>query len=298
MAIQWLLSGHKLINWGTVMRLVKHLLLEPFVHFLALGALIFLAYGLVVPETVRQDDTVILVTTDRVEQLKAGFKRVRLRDPTEAELKGLIGEHLKQEVLYRSALELGLERNDPVIRNRLRYKLEFLADSGAQLLDPADDVLAAFLAEKPDAYQSAARYSFYQIFLGTNPTADQVDSVKQSAVKIGTGSGIENLGQRTLLPIQLNNATSREIGAKFGKNFAPAFSEVPVKKWFGPVISGFGKHLVYIAQMTPGRLPALAEVRDAVLRDWQVQRASEIREAQYQSLLKNFRIEYADGVVK
>jgi len=278
-----------------VVRLVKTFLKEPFFHFLALGVLIFFVYGMLVPDTQRQDGNVIRVSADRIEQLKAAFKGARGREPAKNELDGLVVDYLKQEVLYRSALELGLDRNDQVIRNRLRSKMEFLADSGAKLLDPGDEELATYMSARPDIYSKPPRFTFRQIFLGANPSAQEVETVTLAARQAGLGPEIENLGQSIMLPGRLSNVAPLELDARFGGVFAKGVAKLTTGQWSGPAKSGFGWHLVYIEEMVPGSLLDLSDAREPVLRDWQVERGIEIRNAQYKQLRARYTVEFADG---
>jgi hypothetical protein len=104
---------------------MKAVLREPLVHFLSLGALLFLYFewngGASGAGSKR-----IVITPGLVEHLATGFARTWQRPPTNEELKGLIDEYVKEEIATREAVAMGLDRDDTIIRRRLRQKPEFL----------------------------------------------------------------------------------------------------------------------------------------------------------------------------
>ena len=104
--------------------MLKRILREPLVHFLALALLIFAAHGLL--RTGADAPEKIVVSASKIEQMAKVFTKTWQRSPTADELKGMIDDYVKEEVLVRQALELGLDRDDTVVRRRLRQKIEFL----------------------------------------------------------------------------------------------------------------------------------------------------------------------------
>ena len=140
------------------------LLREPLVHFLVLGAALFLLYKIVADPVGDRSDRIV-VTSGHIERLVEGWKRTWQRPPTRKELEGLIEDHIREEILYREARAMGLDRDDTIIRRRLRQKMEFLfEDLGAQA-NPSDEELQAFLDKNPDAFRVATRVTFSHIYL-------------------------------------------------------------------------------------------------------------------------------------
>ena len=277
------------------MLLLKRVFAEPFVHFLLLGALIFLLFGTLDDGVGEERENTILVTEARIASLQAGFRQVWLRDPTADETQGMIEDFIREEVLYREALALGLDRDDPAIRKRLRYKIEFLADSGAEPTDPGDEVLLAYLKTNAERYRVMPQIAFRQIYLGENPRQVDIERAREAAAEIGLDGGFERLGLSRLLPARVGPAGPGEIDGAFGAGFYTVLSGQPVQKWVGPVTSGFGEHLVLVTAREPGRMPNLAEIRGAVLRDWRAVRAKEAQEVFFQQLRSRYRIEIANA---
>lgn len=276
------------------MTIARRIIAEPFVQFLALGAVIFALYGAVEDPSASDARDTITVSPARIEQLRGGFERIWNRPPTGEELDGLIDDHVRGEVLYREALALGLDRDDPMIRNRLRYKLEFLADSGAQLIEPDDEVLAAFLEENAGKYAIGPRIALRQIYLGENPSEAEVAAAAAAAEEIGAGPAWRDLGERSLLPAEIGPVDRRGVDDQFGPGFFDQVAAHPEGAWAGPVRSAFGLHLAQVVEREAGRAPELSEIRDAVLRDWRIRRAEELKQEQFERLRARYRVIVAD----
>jgi len=269
---------------------LKRLLKEPLLHFLAIGGLLFLAYGQLNEATPETDDKVIIVSSTRIEQIKKGFNAVWNHLPNDQELKGLIEQEIRQEVYYRDALDLGLDKNDEAVRRRLRQKLEFLSDTGNYLQAPAEGELEAYYAANQQKYQQEPRLSFEQIFLGENPseklTREALESLKSDA-----RSEPYNIGVRSLLPGQMKLARPTAIDNTFGPGFYATISNFSPGKWDGPVQSSYGVHLVRTLSGLPGRLPQLSEIRNTVFTDWQASKIEQAREQDYARRRAQYQIE-------
>jgi hypothetical protein len=107
------------------------LLREPLLHFAVLGALLFALHGWLGAGTV--EDAEIVVPAHTVAALARDFERAYERPATQAELDELIGEYVREEVYYREAVAAGLDRDDAIIRRRLRQKMEFAAEKPEEL---------------------------------------------------------------------------------------------------------------------------------------------------------------------
>ncbi len=267
------------------------LLREPFLHFLLLGAGLFGLFHLANRRDTR-DPVAIVVSTGRIEHLTATFIRTWRRPPTPHELQSLIDDDVREEVLYREALALGLDRDDTIVRRRLRQKMEFLAESAAAEVEPREEELAAYLGHHADAYRVPDRFSFRQIYLDPQRHAERLPSeVERIRAALANGTADAALGDASLLPSGFHDVTAREASATFGEDFAARLIDLPVGRWEGPVASGYGVHLVHVDARTPGRNATLDEVRDAVRRDWANERRIAATDAQVRRLLERYRID-------
>ncbi len=111
---------------------MKFFLREPLVHFLLIGATLFLIFA-IFDDPAGPQSSRIVITDGQIEYLQASFARTRQHTPTEQELRGLIDDYVREEIFYREALALGLDKDDTVIRRRLRQKLELMSDDLAGL---------------------------------------------------------------------------------------------------------------------------------------------------------------------
>lgn len=280
---------------------MRRWLTEPLLHFLLLGLAIFAAYRLLGPD--EQPPSSIVVTQGIINGQIESFSRTWLRPPTPREVDELIREYVREEVYYREGMALGLDRDDTVIRRRLKQKLEFVAEARGIAAEPTDDDLRAFLAQHRDAYLADARLSFVHVFLSADRRGDAVAQDAAGLLDVLQSSQQANdpaaLGDPTLLERRLEDVPLRDVAAQFGDGFADRVAQLPVGQWQGPVESGYGLHLVLVGERTDGREPALEEVRDALRRDWLNQQRIAANEAYYQSLLQryNVTIEGRDGGV-
>jgi hypothetical protein len=269
--------------------ILQRFLREPLLHFIAIGGLFFLIYTAVNDISENATDT-ISITPERIVQIAAGFNSVWNRVPTAEELDNLIKEEVRSEVYYHDALALGLDKNDAVVRRRLRQKMEFLTDTGIYLKEPSADELATFFAANEHAYRSEPRLAFEQIYLGESPPEDTVSQTLKILLSEPT-IDLFTLGQRTLLPAQLKLSPPDAIDSVFGEGFYRQIAELAPGEWVGPVTSVYGIHLIRTLDGRPARLPPLEEVRDSVLKDWKSAKARENREQDYTKRRSRYIIE-------
>jgi hypothetical protein len=272
---------------------VKRILKEPLLHFVLLGAAIFIAYGLVSPPGSGAPGTVV-VTAGRVEHLAAGFEKTWQRRPTDEELKSLIDDWVREEVATREALALGLDKDDTVIRRRLRQKLEFVSDDLVAQTEPSDADLNAYLQSHRESFRVGPRFTFRQVYL--NPAAHR-DHLARDAAQLlaqlkhgGANPEDSAAGDSTLLPVTCREVPAAEIAKQFGEPFAERLVDLTPGRWQGPVKSDYGVHLVLVSERTEGHLPELAEVRDAVRREWVNARRLDGNANFYRELLRRYTV--------
>ncbi len=267
------------------------LLREPLVHFLVLGAAVFAASSLL-DRGAASEPRRVVITQGQIEQLAADFARFHRRPPSPEEQQELIRDCIHEEVSYREAVALGLDRDDPVIRQRLRQKMEFLFDDVAALAEPTDAQLDAYLTQHPDAFRIQSRVTFDQIYLDPQRRSA---TLSRDAAKLLTqlnqgAADASTLGDPFLLDHRFAATPSSEVATLFGEGFASALGQLPVGRWQGPIQSGYGPHLVLVRKRTPGGVSALSEVRDAVRREWMSAKRQKTRDTFYAGLLARYFI--------
>ena len=273
--------------------MMKRLSREPLVHFLILGALLLFASKFVNKRT-SGDTTKIVITQGQIEHLEDGFARVHQRPPDPDELKGLMRDYLREEVYYREALALGLDRDDAPIRQRLRQKMEFISEDVAAQAQPTEDQLRSYLAAHPEKFRIDQHFTFKQIYLDPSRRGRHLNADGQQMLaklnKLGAAADVSTMGDPFLLDGNSDNVSSCDVARDFGEKFAAALAALPVGTWRGPIESGLGTHLVYVKARREGRLPKLDEVREPVRREWTNDFRLEANEKFYEGLLKRYSV--------
>jgi len=266
---------------------------EPLVHFLVLALLVFAAYHFLASSAGKGKADRIVITSGKTEQIAARFVQIWQRPPSLQELKGLIDEQVKEEIYVREALALSLDKDDTVIRRRLRQKMELLSDAGADALSPTDAELEAYLKSHPEMFAVNLAMSFQQVFL--NPQRQGIGIGQTAATILGTlkanpETDASTLGDASLLPAEMPLTSLNSIGHMFGSEFADAIGKAKVGAWTGPVASGFGLHVVRVSERQEGHSPTLGEVRDAVMREWSNDKRKELENDRLAALLKRYEV--------
>ncbi len=268
------------------------LLREPLVQFLMLGGALF-GLSHVVERNKAEAPDRIVVSSARIDNLADGFARTWRRPPSKEEMQGLIDDYIRDEVFYREGRAAGLDRDDVIIRRRVRQKMEFLAED-ASSPEPGDDQLTAYLQANPARFKTDDRLTFRQVFLSANRRERTInDDSKQVADALahpGANGDTTSLGDPFLLGEEFKAVSQTDVVGIFGDDFAKHLAAVEPGRWQGPISSSFGQHFVYISERIPGSLPPLAAVREAVLREWSNARRLEAEQKLYRSLRDRYDI--------
>jgi len=266
---------------------------EPLFHFLILGAVIFGVHGLITRHNTDKPGEIV-VTQAAIENLVTGFTRTWQRPPTQDELHGLLRDYIREEAAYREALTLGLDRDDMIVRRRLQQKLEFVSDDRATRTEPSDAELESFLQAHQGTFQTEPLFSFQQIYFNSQLHGENLhrDVARALAALQHPGSHVRKAepGDPFLLKQTFDDISLAELKKAFGDQFASAISALPVRSWQGPIDSGYGVHLVYVAKHKNSALPALADVREQVRREYLDGKRREATDKFYNALLSRYRV--------
>jgi hypothetical protein len=267
---------------------------EPLVHFLALGAAIF-ALARLAGDGGSPPAGRIEIGAAELEQLAEGFRRVWQRPPSADELAGLVEDRVREEVYYREALALGLDRADAIVRRRLRQKMEFLTED-TERAEPSRAELEAWLAAHREAFRVEPRVRFRHVYLSRERRgAGAARDAERLLAELRGDGRIDpaTLGDPLPFATSGEDLSLSEVARRFGETFAARLFETPPGRFEGPIESAYGLHLVEVQERVPGRDPELAEVRDAVLRDWLAERRSRAREEGYRELRARYEVQLA-----
>jgi hypothetical protein len=268
------------------------------VHFIALGALLFTLFHFVGNRSEPQHRDIV-VTSGKIDQMVTIFSRTWQRPPTAQELDGLIEDHVREEVLYREAMAMGLDKDDTIVRRRLRQKFEFLMEDVGTVQEPTDRDLQAWLVQNPDKFRREPKYSFLQVYLNLSRRGDDAsaDATKLLTRLNNTDEKVDasELGDPTLLPFEFPLSSADVIAQVFGSQFAQQLQKLETGRWYGPLQSSYGLNLVYVRERTEGKLKSLEEVRDQARYEWMTARQNELIETTYRKLRQKYAIVVEPG---
>ncbi len=272
---------------------MKRLAEEPLVHFLVLGALLFAAFDFAGGRASSASGKIV-VTQGQIAAITAEFTRTWRRPPIRDELEGLIRDRVREEIYCREAVALGLDKDDAIIRRRLRQKLEFVSEDTGVAREPTDQELRAYFESHTEAFRVEPRFSFRQVYLSAGRHRETMERdaarLRSSLIAAGPKADLSKIGDPLPAPSSLEDAPLTEVRRQFGETFARSLAALPRGRWVGPVASASGVHLVYLGARTEGGIPAFADARDRVLREWMSAQRIEANEAFYDALLAKYTV--------
>ena len=277
--------------------LTKKLAHEPLIHFLLVGAVLFTAGALLSRDKsfTGSGQNSIHVSSAEIQRLSEVWSRQYGRAPNPAQMKNLIDEYIREEILYREALASGLDKDDTIIRRRLVEKMEFLSQEVAAA-EPAESELQDFFNRNREKFRIPAQAAFSHIYFSSSRRGTAAESDARNALTTLRSSNASslrasNLGDNFMLQNEYPAQTEAEVQGLFGQEFASELFRLNPGTWEGPIRSSYGLHLARISQYTPSRLPEFAEVRTQVVTDFKNQRLQNTSEAYYARLRARYRVD-------
>jgi hypothetical protein len=276
--------------------MLRQIAREPLVHFLMLGGLLFTAWTwLAANEAEGPADAVIVLDQARLDHLETLWKAQWKRDPAPEDVAAIVQRDLRQEVFYREALRMGLDRDDQIIHTRLAQKMEAVASDLSTLMQPpTDEQLRAFHASRPDLFTRPPAFAFRQVlYLPSEAAGDRLEATL-AALRAG-GDVPPDRRNKLALSLDWPLTPAPTLENSFGGGFAAALAELPVGQWSGPVRSGLGQHLVQVTESEPARLAPFDEIRDFVAQQYDYYAVLDAQERMFRELLARYdvRIEAA-----
>jgi hypothetical protein len=293
------------------MNLRARILQEPLLHFLVIGAALFAAYAWLNRDSGGAGPPPVRVADSDVRWLEETFVTERQREPTAEELRGLVRGFVKEALLARQAQELGLDKDDIVVRRRLAQKMSFLLQDNARGAAPNDDELRRLYAAQRSQVgtsqgENAARtlftrprISFTQIFFSRDRRADAAADARQALRDLSRPDGnapATPIGDRVAIKAEFRNVDERSVANQLGAKFAAAVFALQPGPWQGPIESSQVIHLVRITELVPAQLRPFDEIKDQLVEIWREQSQREDEERDFAELLKKYRVEPDDGV--
>jgi peptidyl-prolyl cis-trans isomerase C len=263
-----------------------------------LGLILLVVFGR--PSAV-DDTTRVVVTAGEVAQFRASWMRTWQREPTGAELRGQIERYVRDEVLYREAIRLGYDKDDQLIRQTLKLKMEFLGEAQAPPTEPSLEEMQAYLAMRKDRYRIPPTVSFDHIFFsvdrrGASTETDALLTLETIREENLDPEILANFGDRFMLKNHYVEQDERQVGSAFGESFAQTVVCLEPGIWHGPIESAYGLHLVKVYDRQEGYLPEIERVRAKIISDMDYENREAAKDLFYTEILRNYRVEYEDSV--
>jgi peptidyl-prolyl cis-trans isomerase C len=267
---------------------------EPLLHFLIIGAVVFVFFSIVNKDEIDASGNKIVVATAEIERLSANWSKKWNRPPTKTEQKGLVESYIKEEVYYREALALGLDQNDTILRRRLMQKMEFLSNDLAELNQPDETELNKYFVDNQEKYQLPARVSFTHIYFSLDKRGAKVVEDAKSVLSGLNALRAPEKGDGFMMQYDFVQETPFEVERLFGKGFAEQLFKSEINTWQGPIESGYGLHLVRISEKVDSRMPELAFVIDKVRTDLMFERRKKMNKEIYEKFKERYEIVVED----
>jgi hypothetical protein len=247
---------------------------EPLLHFLVLGLLLFAVYsymnrGRMGIEPSKQ----IAVSLDDLRVMEAYFESQWHRQPTPPEFQAMVKDKIREEVLYREGLAMGLDKDDTIVKRRMAQKMQFLAEDVAAAHEPSSAELKFWFEKNNSKFALPSRYSFRHVYFspdkrGKNAQQDAAQALAKISGQPEDSRLAASAGDSFMFQDYYGDRAPSAIAKEFGPQFAVALENLKPGSWQGPVESGYGWHLVFIDTVIPGRIPAFEEIEPDVKTAW------------------------------
>jgi len=269
---------------------MSKLIKDPLVHFLAAGLALF-AVSAWRGESVSTGRERIVVTAEQVAQARAAAAVLQGREPTAEELDALIEPTVRDEVLYREALALGLDENDDEVRRRLIEKMSYLTQDLADPEPGSEEALRQFYADRPDVFTIPSLVSFDQVFFSPGTRGDRLEADAAAGLEaLRAGRAPAEVGDRTPLRESYDEAPREQVAVLFGEELAESLFGAPPGDWTGPFRSDFGLHVVRLRSRSEARLPPYEEIAERVAEEFGAQRRREANEQAYREMRSRYDV--------
>jgi parvulin-like peptidyl-prolyl isomerase len=274
---------------------MKRLLREPLVHFLLIGAVLFGAYSYTQSgRTTTASSKQIRLSLDDVAQLVMLFQSQWRRAPTAQDLDLMVENKVQQEILYREALAMGLDRDDEIVKRRMAQKMQFLAEDVAAAREPTTAELKSWFERNSAKFALPPRLSFRHLYFSPDRRGARAgEDAEKALAKLAGQPEDANIAASLADPFMFQeyyrDRAPDYLGKEFGPQFALAVAKLAPGSWQGPVESGFGWHLVFVDTVIPGRVPAFEEIEPDVKTAWLGEQKAQAWDKAY----KEMRAKYA-----
>ena len=284
--------------------MIARWLREPLLHFLLVGALLFVAWKAVSPDSyARGPANRIVLTDDDLKQLATTWIMAGRAPPSPEQMQRLVDDKVREEVLYREALALGLDKDDTIVKRQLARKMEFLAEDVSKARDPKPEELRVWFAKNADRFAFPPRASFQHLYFSPDRRGAQArDDAARALAKLdgkpADSAIVAALADPFMFQDHYGDRSPEQLANVFGPQFAQALFQLKQGSWQGPIESGYGWHLVWIDSMMPGRVPAFEEVEPDVKSEWIAEQTAEAKRKAFEAMRARYEVVLPQAQVK
>jgi hypothetical protein len=273
---------------------------EPLLYFFLLGAVTFGVHAYIRIALNNQNERYeVQITSSDVDWLRNRYNKLMSREPTPDELQGLIDSMIREEILYREAITMGLDERDTVVRRRLAQKMEFLFKDLADMAQPTEVQLVDYFRENQNRYRIPAEYTFRHVFFSSDKRPENARSDAKAALEkfqhqTISSEDIINLGDPFMQGIAFEGQTPDQVARIFGIKFCESIGTLKTNQWQGPVKSSYGWHLMFIDKLIPASTPEFEQVRSNVQIDYLSQNRDNVNRQVYKDISSQYSIMVED----
>jgi peptidyl-prolyl cis-trans isomerase C len=275
--------------------LVRRWLREPLLHVMLIGFALFAVYSAFNPYGgQRQDSNRIVITVDDLAQIQLAWMAQWQRPPTPDEMRNLLDRKIREEILWREALALGLDKDDTILKRRMAQKMEFVMEDVSALREPTDDELRRWFEQNPQRFALPSLVSFRHLYFsperGDHAREDAAAALRKLAGKPEESPELEGLADPFMFQDFYAERSSDQVAGIFGTSFAQALLGLKEKQWQGPVESGLGWHLVWVESTITGQVPTFEEIKATVKSEWNDEQRAEIQRKMFDGMRSRYQI--------
>jgi hypothetical protein len=266
------------------------------VQFLLIGTVLFLGYQALHPSPeAGTPSTRIELTEDDLRQMSVAWLAQGRPAPTTEQMRSLVDMRVREEILFREALALGLDKGDTIVRRRLAQKMDFLFEDVSALREPTREELKAWFEKLSERFALPPRASFQHLYFSPDrrgarareDAARALDKLRGKPARAQEGAA---LADRFMFQDYYGDRSFEELAKLFGPRFAQALLEQQPGSWQGPIESGYGWHLVWVESLTPSRVPAFEEVQAEAKTEWIADQRAETRRRAYEAIRARYEV--------
>jgi peptidyl-prolyl cis-trans isomerase C len=268
---------------------------EPLVQFLLFGVALFAIYRVVDPNNSASQSSRIVLTDDDLRQMTVTWRAQGRSTLTPQQMRSLIDQKVREEVLYREALAMGLDKDDTIVKRRLAQKMEFLAEDIASMRDPTEGELRGWFASNAARFTLPPRASFRHLYFsfdhrGQRARDDAAQVLRGLVGKPGDWSGAPALADPFMYQDYYGDRSFDQLATEFGPPFAQSVVQLRSGSWQGPIESGYGWHLVWVDSITPSRVPAFEEIEDEIKAQWVSDQRVEVKREAFEAMRAHYTV--------